>query len=79
MAESNTGATVPDLAKYITLEQLCAGLQLSEATARRRMNDGSIPFIRIGRLVRFPRELLGDRAAGAGQVVRGGKLVEVRG
>ncbi|MBP3954013.1 helix-turn-helix domain-containing protein [Gemmata sp. G18] len=61
--EVNT-TTVPGEAKYITFAQLCAAWQCSEASVRRGMRNGAVPFVKFGRLVRFPRQLLGERTGG---------------
>lgn len=83
MGPESNKVIVPDAAKFVTLAQLCAARQCSPSTIRRRVKDGTIPFVKFGALIRFPRELLGERVAAdrqsAGGVVRAGKTVEARG
>lgn len=40
----------------LTVRQAAARLAVSEATVRRRIADGSLPAVRIGRTVRVPAE-----------------------
>lgn len=46
---------VPD---YLTLDDVAARLGVSVKTARRRVADGTLPAVRIGRLIRVPASAL---------------------
>ena len=45
-------------AAVLTVAQVAKVLQCSEKTVRRRLNDGSLPAVRIGRLLRIPAAAL---------------------
>lgn len=50
------GALVPD--PLVTLDEAAAHLHVSIKTVRRRIADGTIPAVRIGRLIRIPAAAL---------------------
>jgi excisionase family DNA binding protein len=43
---------------FATILEVAAAWQCSESTVRRLAQSGEIPSIKIGRLLRFPRELI---------------------
>ena len=50
-------ATPAEPSKYLDEKQLCAELDISSVTATKlRRNAEGPPFIRVGRLIRYPRE-----------------------
>jgi excisionase family DNA binding protein len=50
---------------FLTPDEVMVELSLSRSTLYRRLNDGSIPVIRIGKLIRVPRVSLERLAASA--------------
>ncbi|MFD1630233.1 helix-turn-helix domain-containing protein [Pseudopedobacter beijingensis] len=44
--------------KFITREEVCELLKISHPTLTKRMNDGTIKFIRVGRRVLFDKNNL---------------------
>lgn len=43
---------------YLSLDDVAARLGVSVKTARRRVADGTLPAVRIGRLIRVPASAL---------------------
>lgn len=49
-----TSRQAPDPRTYLTTVEAAHRLGISERTVRRRIADGTIPVVRLGRLVRIP-------------------------
>ncbi|AZS36807.1 Putative DNA-binding proteinA [Microbacterium lemovicicum] len=49
----------------VTLDEAAAHLHVSVKTVRRRIADGTIPAVRIGRLIRIPAAALEELAPGS--------------
>lgn len=46
------------MSDYLSLNEVAARLGVSVKTARRRVSDGTLPAVRIGRLIRVPASAL---------------------
>jgi excisionase family DNA binding protein len=42
--------------EFYTVKEVMALLQISEPTARRLLDSGQIPAVRVGELIRIPKE-----------------------
>jgi len=47
-------ALVVSLTEFVSMSEAAAALAVSERTIRRRVKDGTLPSVRLGRLVRIP-------------------------
>lgn len=53
-------------ARYLTVEQVAAYLSMSPKAIRRRVDSGSIPYRKVGRLLRFDRLAIDAWISGTG-------------
>lgn len=62
MEPAPSDAVAPDTPcpQFLTVPEVAAALRVCARTVRRRVADGQIPHIRVGRMIRIPRRVLTD-------------------
>ena len=63
MSELVTNQTVHDLPLMLTVEEAAEVLRIGKNSAYAAVADGSVPSVRIGRVIRIPRDALASLLA----------------
>lgn len=67
MRQLITPASVNDLPLTLTVEEAAELLRIGKNSAYAAVADGSLPSLRIGRVIRIPRDALAVVLSGGGQ------------